>query len=363
MGRSRYAFVGVDSGNTKTAAVCVDGDGKLLAHRLVGPSNYQTLGARGALRMLLEAVEPLAGEAVGRDRILVGFGFGLTGLDRPDDESVLNRVTTELMDEVSLRVRCLEPPYRVMVNDVALVLRAGTDDGIGVAVSSGTGGNCVGRGDDGRRIQIGGLASDLGDGGGAYDIARTGLRAAGRAKDGREWPTRITDLILDRLGLESIEDIMDFMIPSDKPEDGGKGTLPDIIEALGTLAPLVFQAAAEGDLVALRILMDAGRDLGLAAGIAGDRLGFRPDDRFPLVLGGSVLTNAEDPTFEKAIVAEVRTRFPDVVPVKLECPPVTGAVLLAMDAAAENTDLADLAGPLRDGTLRRRIGNQIAEII
>ncbi|MBL6975511.1 MAG: hypothetical protein ISR64_07265 [Deltaproteobacteria bacterium] len=355
---SRYAVIGVDSGNTKTAAVCATLDGALLTHNRVGPSNYQTLGSAGARDMLLEAVLPLAVTAADKGVTLTGFGFGLTGLDRPQDEAVLDRVTDHIITCCSQKADCLSSPRKAMVNDVALVLRAGTDDGIGVAVSSGTGGNCVGLGRDGRRIQVGGLSSELGDGGGAYDIARTGMRAAGRAKDGREWPTLITDLILERLGLESIEDVMDFMIPSDESDRADKD-LPSIIEALGTLAPLVFQAAAQGDLVAIRILMDAGRDLGLAAAIAGSRLGFSPDEAFPLVLGGSVLANAEDPTLEKAIVAQARTRFPRILPVKLAFHPVLGAALMALDEVAGEPDFADLKGPLADGALRRCLGPKV----
>ncbi|NOZ00729.1 MAG: hypothetical protein GXP54_02425 [Deltaproteobacteria bacterium] len=360
---SRRAVIGVDSGNTKTAAVCVTLDGELVAHNRVGPSNYQTLGPRGALEVLTEACLPLAETAAVAGKTLAGFGFGLTGLDRPRDEAVLDRVTGELIALLAETTRSLQDAPRVMVNDAALVLRAGVDDGIGVAVSSGTGGNCVGMGRDGRRTQVGGLTRELGDGGGACDIARAGLRAAGRARDGRDPPTRITDLLLERLGIESIEDIMEFMIPADDADDGrDKMGLRDILEALGALAPLVFRAAAEGDRVAIGILEDEGRDLGLSVGIAGARLGFSRDDEFPLVLGGGVLANAEDPTFEKAIVAEARTRFPRIVPIKLQHHPVLGAVLLALDALSLNPEFHGLVAPLSNGSLRRRVGPSVTGI-
>jgi len=317
------------------------------------------MGRSAALELLIEAVGPLADKARAECIVLQGFGFGLTGLDRPKDRDVLDGVTSDFISWLSGRAECADDPFKAMVNDAELVLRAGTDDGIGVAVSSGTGGNCVGRGRDGRGIQVGGLANELGDGGGAYDIARAGLRAAGRARDGRGWKTLISDLVVESLGLDCITDIMDFMIPGDEPGDGNDMSKPNLIEALGSLAPLVFRAAAEGDLVARGILSDMGADLGLAASIAGTRLGFGPDEAFPLVLGGSVLMNAEDATFEESIVAEARKRFENIQPVKLRHHPVLGAVLLAMDGLAGDPKWGSLSRLLDDGTLRKRIGEQL----
>ena len=354
-GLDRLAVIGFDAGNTKTAAVCVSPSGAVVARVRVGRSNYQTTGPGPALDTLWEAAAPLADAAAGAGLVVAAFGFGLTGLDRPRDREVLDRLVRDLMGRVAARVDCLPAPAYSLENDACLVLRAGTDDDVGVAVSSGTGGNCVGRGRDGTRVQIGGLAHELGDGGGAHDIAVSGLRAAGRARDGRGPSTMITGIVCSSLGLERIEDIIDFTIPGNQPEGMDASEPPQI----GMLAPLVFEAARAGDAVARQVLADIGRDLGLSARVAAARL-FGRDEEFPLVLGGGVLMNAADPVFADAIVAEARTGFPRLLPVMLDCHPVAGAALLAMDALAARGGEPGLAASLAGGTVRASLRAQLS---
>lgn len=346
MDLSKLAVIGVDSGNTKTAAVCATADGRMVASRRVRASNYQSIGEDLAQARMLEAVLPLADAAAAGGLTIAGFGFGLTGLDRPRDHAVLDRVTLRLMAAVAARAPCTAAPVRVLVNDACLVLRAGTDDGVGVAVSSGTGGNCVGRGRDGTRVQIGGLCFELGDGGGASDIAVAGLRAAGRARDGRGPATIVGDLVVAALGLSDLTDVMDFNIPGVRAEAGDDADPPSV----ALLAPLVFEAARRGDEVARAILVEVGRDLGLSARVAARRL-FAPGEAFPLVLGGSVLAGNPDSPFAAAIVDEVHAHFPAAVPAFQDAPPVAGAVLLALDALAEGPAGAAIAAGLRDTLL------------
>lgn len=324
----RVALLGVDAGGTKTAGLAMTPDGRVAAHVLAGPGNYQAIGVARARATLIEVVGLLV-EACRRHGLTPGaVAYGLSGLDRPRDHAVLDRMTAEVAFEVG------EPSLegaRVLVNDTFLILRAGTDDGVGVAVVSGTGANTVGRGRDGREARVGGLASELGDTGGGSDIAIAGLRAARRGKDGRGPKTRIEDLVVRHLGLDEIEDLVDFMIPRDEP--GGPQGLP--FGALAsTLAPLVFEAAEAGDEVARAILVEMGRELGLSVRLVASRL-FRADEPFPLVFGGSVLTRATCPLFARTIEAEARTAFPRIEVRSIEAPPVVGGVLLAWDRLAE----------------------------
>jgi len=350
---SGTAILGIDSGNSKTAAVCCTTDGRRVAWHRVGSSNYQTLGADRARDALTAAVLPVAQAARDAGLTIGAFGIGLNGLDRAKDLEILAPLVDDVVARAAGTVPVAPDAPRVLRNDAFLVLRAGTDDGIGVAVSSGSGGNCVGVGADGRLLQVGGLTGELGDGGGAGHIALEALRLAGVARDGRGWRTSFTDKVVAMLGLSSIEDIVDFAIPGQLPP----GFQDDGPPKVGLLAPLVFQAAAEGDLVCRALLADIGRSLGRAARIAAFRLGFGPDDPVPLVLGGSVLMHAEDPTFERAIVLEMQTQYPGAVPTRLVHHPVLGALLLGLDALAP-TDHA-LAGRLADGSLRERLGPQV----
>ena len=329
-------IAGIDSGNTKTAFLCVTTRGEVVVRGVTGPSNYQTLGREGCLGRLRSLVQPHASILASESSRVLGWGFGLAGLDRPRDREVLDAITLELVTGVFGHGHC---PQRMLQNDAFLSLRAGSDDGVGVAVSAGTSGNCVGMNRRGERLQIGGIAAELGDGGGGFDIAIAGLKAAGRARDGRAPKTLISDLYMSAMGISDIADVVDFMIPGNPGPDipgenaAAAGIEQPIPPLIGLLAPLVFQAAAMGDIPARNILETFGRDLGVSARVAAFRLGFRPGEEFPLVLGGSVLQKATEPTYRNAIVGEVCSMFPNASPLTLSDHPVVGAVLMGFYVA------------------------------
>jgi N-acetylglucosamine kinase-like BadF-type ATPase len=79
------------------------------------------------------------------------------------------------------------PSTRVLVvNDTLAALRAGTPDGVGLAIPVSTGGNVIGRGPDGR-------VTDRGHGifGGGYVLGALAARAARRGDVGAELVTEI----------------------------------------------------------------------------------------------------------------------------------------------------------------------------
>jgi N-acetylglucosamine kinase-like BadF-type ATPase len=313
------AVVGVDGGGTKTAGLLLDLHGRVLAQSRAGTSNYQICGAEAAEAEIGGALEPLRQHAARQGLRVAALGFGLSGWDRPTD----HRVITDLLDRLAA-----DTPYFVD-NDLYLALRAGTVDGVGVGVVSGTGGNCGGTARDGSKHRVGGLLSELGDGGGAGDIAVAATRASRRGKDGRGPHTRLEELIVAHFGLQEIEDVADFFIPG----LGRNGSLPEV-------CPLVFEAAREGDRVARRILEEAGEELGLCARITACHL-FRPEEAFPLVMGGSVLQKGDHPIMREALVSEVRKLFRHVEVHLLDCPPVLGAAFYALDLLHDRGELPE----------------------
>ena len=239
---TNIAIAGIDAGGTKTAGLLVDLEGNILARSLAGPGNYQAIGVDAAEAELKRALYPLVDAAESRGLELGGVGFGISGWDRPRDETVIRAMIERV---------CPDTPRAVM-NDTYLILRAGSDDGVGVAIVSGTGSNTVGRGADGRLYRVGGLMNELGDTGGAVDIGIEAIRSARRAVDGRGRATLLLPMILEELGIEDIEDVADMFISE-------FGSLGDP----AALAPLIFEAANEGDRVAREILEHAGDELGI----------------------------------------------------------------------------------------------------
>ena len=144
---------------------------------------------------------------------------------------------------------------------------------------------------------------------------------------------------MKHLGVDDLLDIADWFFP-DSPRAFHQASL----------APLVFDAAADGDLVAQDILLRAGAELGLCARLTAERL-FAEDDELGLVMGGSLLQRGRVPIMREAIVAAVRARFPRTAPTVLSVEPVCGGVLLAMD---RHLGLRGEDGRIRPGATSRQ---------
>jgi N-acetylglucosamine kinase-like BadF-type ATPase len=93
-------------------------------------------------------------------------------------------------------------------------------------------------------------------------------------------------------------------------------------------APIVFSVAAEGDDIALDLVRRAGRELGnLAVGVS-RQIGIT-DLAFDVVLSGSFYNGS--PLIQETMADTIHAVAPRARLVRLEAPPVVGAVLLGME--------------------------------
>lgn len=312
LGRCRL-LLGIDAGGTKTECALVSlPDGRVSRH-WGDPSNYQGVGIALATEVWRQLIAQCCADLQVTPADISGAGLGIAGLDRPRDEGRIAAAFDSLIPGLP----------RVLVNDAYLVLRAGTPDGVGVTAISGTGANAMGEASDGRRFRVNGLGPDFGDFGSASDIGAEAVRRAFRSLDYRDRPTILCKLIEEALHLEQLTDLVDLML-FDSPQPAEYHP--------GYLAPVVIQAAAQGDSVAIEILQWAGAELGLAS-LAVARQLFQPRDAFPLVLGGSVLQKGRSPFMMDRLVGDLRSEFPQAFPVVLTARPVLGAMRYALDVS------------------------------
>lgn len=307
-------ILGVDGGNSKTQAAVVDETGRLLAEAREGGSNYQGIG-RETAGLLLERLVARVLNEVGAAEADVAV-YGLSGADRDKDFAVFR----EIIGPIGRAKKT------VLVNDTILALRAGTDDGVGVALIGGAGSNCIGMNRSGVIRKAWGLGPLTGDRGNAGALALDAIVAAMKGVDGRGPRTVLEDKLKAALGLEALEDIIehDFF---DCPRPFNPGSL----------APLVFEAANEGDAEAVKVLREHGRAAAEAA-VAVMRALFSADDEIPLVLGGSVYQKGANPTLVETLRAEVAREFPRARLVILKEPPILGALLRGFDELKIKTD-------------------------
>jgi N-acetylglucosamine kinase-like BadF-type ATPase len=324
-------FLGVDGGGTNTRAAVVDASGKVLGRADGGPVNYQSIGLPAAKATLQNVVSTALARA-GTNHVDFA-AYGVAGADRPKDFDAVESILPNIASIGHL-----------LVNDCQLVLRGGTNDGIGIAVVSGTGTNALARDARGRVERVGGYCFELGDFGSGGDLGREALRAAMRGQDGRDSPTALYDLLCEHLGVRPLEDVLDRWIGGSAEADIAK------------LAPMVFRAASDGDEVAKGLLSWAGRELALSIKVLARRL-FADDESVAVVLGGSVLQQGGEPTLIRTIRASVNELSQRIELRLLRAEPVFGAALLAFDLANEtetNAGLfrrglgASLGGPIVD---------------
>jgi N-acetylglucosamine kinase-like BadF-type ATPase len=300
--------LGVDGGGTKTDLAVATLDGECVARRRVGGTNHESLGIRDAVAELERGVRLVLADAGASPDEVVSSVFGLAGVDWASDEVALDAAIAGF----GLGGR------RLVCNDSAVALRAGTSVPWGIVSSIGTGAVVAGVDPSGRRFRS--MSVGWGEPCGAASLARDALHAIAAAHHRTAPPTVLTELVLAELGVG----------------ESGVGEVTALFEALsrgrlrpdGRLAPLVTAAAAAGDEVA-RAIVDrsavahAAMVVGTAAHLDLTHMAFE------LVTAGGV--HAAGGAFVERFAVEIATHCPNARIVPLRRPPVDGAVDLALE--------------------------------
>jgi len=303
-----YAL-GVDGGASKTLCLIGSEDGHILGFGRGGPSNHQVCGLDAAMAQIAHCVgEAFAQAQASAQEVRLGM-FCLAGADLPEDYAMLSQAVEHL--GVCQKV--------VVKNDTMAALRCGLSRPWGVVVVCGTGTNAAGRAPDGREIVLPGLGHISGDWGGGTEISQEIIRRVMRAWDGRGKPTMLLRMVLDALGVSSLEFLLQMLYHEQLEQH----------QLLG-LVPLLFEAAYAGDEVACQLVREVGMEVGVTARTLIRRLSLQDKD-VEVVLGGSIF-KAKGPLLidaVKEVIHEVAPRASIVLP-KFE--PVVGALLLALEA-------------------------------
>jgi N-acetylglucosamine kinase-like BadF-type ATPase len=307
----RY-ILAVDGGGSKTYAVVTDEHGNRLGTGMAGSGNHQTVGMDKAVSHIRIAIHKALASACLDSSEISFCQFGLAGADRERDFAILRPALQAL-------------PFSAwdLVCDTMEGLRMGSPGNVGVVLVCGTGTNAAGRTLDGRTVQTGGFGYVFGDASGGSHLALETFRAAIRAWELREEPTMLVDLVAEQLGFRSIQQVFHTYL------DDTSRAIPN------ELTLVLHRAANQGDRVAIRILQEAGRELGLAAISVLRRLGDFGTNPIPVVLVGSVLQKGRNAALLAALRSTVERELRDhdlavefVIP---DLAPVYGAILLGMD--------------------------------
>ncbi len=310
--------LGVDGGQTTTKCVLATTEGQVLGRGEGGGLIHlaEDRGREHLERALREAFAGAWSSAGLEPREVQALGLGLTGVEAGTPEA---RRVHELLPSL---VRA----ERVDVQSDAVAALMGAHAGQpGVIVVAGTGSIALGLDPQGRPARAGGWGWLVGDEGSAFAIGRGGLHSVFDALDGTGPATGLEPILLRHFQVDAVRDLKRRVNATDF---GPRG--------FGALAPLVAQAAEQGDAVAAGIIREAGRALAAQVCAVIRRLNFDQPACVAPIGGAFEHVAGLRQAFETAMnLASV----PAII-VEPKLPPVLGAVILALRLCRGDLDSA-----------------------
>jgi len=199
--------------------------------------------------------------------------FGVAGLDDENEVKELDGWFRALFLEQQISYGSL-----VVISDIELVLRAGNDNGIGIAIISGTGSNCFARNPSGAIMKVGGVSHLLSDEGSGFSIGWKGLHVATKMMDGRLPKSLLAENILKHFEVLTLVELKNKLLASKEQK-----------RAIASCARIVIEEAADGDAEAILIVTEEINELIEMVRTVNE--GFEGEKVLPVYLSGSLFKN------------------------------------------------------------------------
>lgn len=228
-------FLGVDGGQSSTTAVIGDRCGRIVGFGRGGPCNH-VRAPEGRARFCSAMTQCLqaACQNAGLDAARVVFASTAAGFSGGPADKV------DVLREI-LQTRLLRA-----TSDTEMAHSGALAGGDGVVVIAGTGSVAFGRNAEGATARAGGWGPMFGDDGAAFGVVREALQAALRACEGWGADTVLLARLLKATGVDHVHNLVREFYTEQFP-----------VSRIASYAPLVDEAAREGDAVALRIMREA----------------------------------------------------------------------------------------------------------
>jgi N-acetylglucosamine kinase-like BadF-type ATPase len=309
---ARY-FLGIDGGGTKTQAAICDESGRVLGMGLGGASGIDSVGADAAT-MSIGAASAAARTNAGLPAApFAAVFFGMAGVVSEADRDIVRKVAQRLQLGDAIHVD----------HDIRIALAGGLSGRPGIALIAGTGSSCFGMNAAGKRWQAGGWGHLISDEGSSYWFGWNAIRLAAGAGDGR-WRTALYAPVMRQLGIDSVANLHQRLYTQgiSKAEIAG-------------FAPLVMEAAADGDMLALELIRQGVHEMALMVKAVAHNLGWADAPCEVTLTGGLWRAGEVVLTPFHAALAEMLPQARIIMP---ELPPVIGACLLALQASGVIVD-------------------------
>jgi Predicted N-acetylglucosamine kinase len=302
-------FLALDAGNSKTVALVTDATGAVLGRARGGRGDIYNAASPDAAA---EAVIGTAGRALAEAGVAAAqiraAAFRIAGVDWPEDETWWReRIHSTLPGLQSVDV----------ANDGVASLRLGSLDGVGLAITAGTGPAIAARNRDGMQAWSGWWVFDnLG----GWGLAEESINAVCLAWMGLGEATALVEPMLALFDVPDPRELRHSLTRRFR-------TRPADDELRATR--LVLQVAATGDPVALGLVRRQAAAFARYGEWVAGQVSATPGPGFPIVLNGSVITS-EHSSFRDELIAALLRRFPAASVRVGAAAPLAGCVLDAL---------------------------------
>ncbi|HKS38489.1 MAG TPA: N-acetylmuramic acid 6-phosphate etherase [Verrucomicrobiae bacterium] len=298
-------FLGIEGGGTRTVALLVDAQERLVRRIETGPANLRLLTDD----KLVSQLRSLGSRPPEITSVAVGLAGARTEADRERIRRAAGRVWPGIPCHAT---NDLETALMAAENSAFYVPRS-VSNTARVLVLSGTGSCCFGRTWNGRTAKVGGWGHVLGDKGSGFEIGLRALKAVVYYYDCDGVWSKLGQRLLRKLQLNEPDDLIGWIQKAGKDE-------------VAALAVEVFGAQAGGDRIAIDILEGAAHGLANDAVACARRL-VKSEEPVQFVLAGGVLLR--QPRFARKVAGLLRKLWPKAVVTPLQRESVWGAVELA----------------------------------
>lgn len=236
-----YYVIGIDGGGTKTEAVAMDSNGQQIDHYVGGATNPHAVGFEQGKQHLTVILDDLMDR---QSLPCAAVCLGISGVDQPHERQMFESFLQQYANH-----RQASFCY-YLTNDAEIALMTAFERPHGIVAISGTGSIIYGITPDNRKYRVGGWGHLLGDEGSGYQIGLQTLQAVMKSYDGVYPQTLLTDLVVRKCALATINDLKSYIYR------------PVITkQEIAQFASLCIEAAEQNDTVAARIIAGAATEL------------------------------------------------------------------------------------------------------
>lgn len=300
--------LGVDGGGTKTLAAIIDFNGVLCGIGQGGPSNYDDLGMEIVRENIAEAISQARNMAhLGETRFASAF-FGMAGVVTEKDRSAIREIVSG--------IQTVDIHHTDIDHDCRAAHAGGLSGRPGIVLITGTGSSCFGQNAEGIKWLSGGWGHLISDEGSGYWLGLQALRVTAQVADRRVGYSPLYELVLNFLHLTDAREIMHRLYVQGLSR-----------QQIAQMAPMVLEAAQNGDQAAIRLVDQAAKDLAVCVEAAARQLNFLSGGCEIVQTGG--LVNAGD-IYLHPVQSAIQQKIPGARFLKPDLPPVFGACILAL---------------------------------